>query len=251
MQSAVDSVPIEVLLPTQEVPPSVRHRQRCKVGAISQLSTFSTQPSCVLDERALPVLIPSSRAARVPHSYVTQSLFHEKSSLTTSNLSACPSAVGNDAICGVAGRMQVIGVEKDVFTDMELLGSDSCHSDYICCQLVEELSVDAYNISKIRKQTGLLLTIMMQVHDTFGSDSGSDWEEYATEICQEDLPRLGVVMLEQDFHSRPFEWQMADEFWASHRTEYSHDTTFQGAHPEPLPEWLKESLASVPVTNLN
>ncbi|KAL3700487.1 hypothetical protein R1sor_018509 [Riccia sorocarpa] len=43
-----------------------------------------------------------------------------------------------------------------------------------------------------------------------GSSSDSDWMEYAEEICTEDLPRLGLVQLTDDFHSDPFEWRFAD-----------------------------------------
>ncbi|KAL3702169.1 hypothetical protein R1sor_020191 [Riccia sorocarpa] len=60
--------------------------------------------------------------------------------------------------------------------------------------------------------------------DDGGSSSGSYWLENAEEICTEDLPRLGLVQITQEFHSDPSEWIFADEHWPSHKTEFSHST---------------------------
>ncbi|KAL3686142.1 hypothetical protein R1sor_004164 [Riccia sorocarpa] len=72
--------------------------------------------------------------------------------------------------------------------------------------------------------------------------SGSDWEYYAVGIFEEDLPRLGVVKLDEQFHVDLFEWRMADEFWGSHRVDYSHSTKFKGVHDVPIPSWFAEFL---------
>ncbi|KAL3681269.1 hypothetical protein R1sor_024225 [Riccia sorocarpa] len=92
-----------------------------------------------------------------------------------------------------------------------------------------------------------------EVGDTVNTlDSGSDsvWELYASKICQEDLPRLGLVELDQEFQDSPFEWRMAEELWASHRTDYSHDTEFKGSSPEPVPDWFSPTLDSSPPCEL-
>ncbi|KAL3700365.1 hypothetical protein R1sor_018387 [Riccia sorocarpa] len=70
------------------------------------------------------------------------------------------------------------------------------------------------------------------------SEEGSDWEQYEAEICHEDLPRLGILEMDPNFNSAPFDWRMADENWPQSQTTYSHSTEFLGADPEPLPSWV-------------
>ncbi|KAL3701271.1 hypothetical protein R1sor_019293 [Riccia sorocarpa] len=76
--------------------------------------------------------------------------------------------------------------------------------------------------------------------DSDVSENGSDWLDYADEICVEDLPRLGVVQVDKEFSSDPLEWQLADEFWPSHSTIYSHSTDFKGSKSIPIPEWFSD-----------
>ncbi|KAL3693828.1 hypothetical protein R1sor_007479 [Riccia sorocarpa] len=57
-------------------------------------------------------------------------------------------------------------------------------------------------------------------------DSDSDWECFQEEICSEDLPRLGIVQPDQMFATDPLAWQLADEYWTSASTTYSHDTGY-------------------------
>ncbi|KAL3701863.1 hypothetical protein R1sor_019885 [Riccia sorocarpa] len=81
-------------------------------------------------------------------------------------------------------------------------------------------------------------------HSDEGPDSDasidSNWGDFANEICDEDLPRLGLVQLTENFDDLPLEWQYADEFWVSNTTSYSHDTSFKGQSTVPLPSWFTE-----------
>ncbi|KAL2631632.1 hypothetical protein R1flu_016318 [Riccia fluitans] len=44
------------------------------------------------------------------------------------------------------------------------------------------------------------------------SEADSDWEDTAREIVLEDLPRLGLLKVDNNFKNDPFDWQMADLF---------------------------------------
>ncbi|KAL3701021.1 hypothetical protein R1sor_019043 [Riccia sorocarpa] len=69
-------------------------------------------------------------------------------------------------------------------------------------------------------------------------DSDSDWEDFSEEICFEDLPRLGLVQPDESFEAHPIAWQLADEYWTSATTEYSHDINFLGSSTEPIHDWF-------------
>ncbi|KAL3699399.1 hypothetical protein R1sor_017421 [Riccia sorocarpa] len=87
--------------------------------------------------------------------------------------------------------------------------------------------------SEWTKHDGEFSTCSSDMHD-----SDSDWLDVADEICEEDLPRLGVLQLDADFRSDPVEWQLADEHWPQHTSKYSHSTEFKGPVPVPLPDWF-------------
>ncbi|KAL3695941.1 hypothetical protein R1sor_010017 [Riccia sorocarpa] len=302
-----DPVLAEDVLPGRKPPPSLRHQQRWKVKPHVEGVRLSSSHHCVIDESALPVIRNSTSSFRAPHGYVTRNLFQENStdhcSAETSNSNRGNSVnyVSSKNVGGAVGVHRIVGVEKEFFTDINLLGSECCDSEYICCELISESEADENNVSSLQVRlfhNGLTVdtfrsccsfaekfqnctnhesyksvlsgvqtegvcsaaaqllhpTVLSQPFsseseddwveasdDSFsGSDSTSDWEEYAAEICEEDLPRLGIVKLDVDFEADPFEWRMADEFWRSHRVDYSHDTKFKGPHPEPVPEWFGE-----------
>ncbi|KAL3682244.1 hypothetical protein R1sor_000266 [Riccia sorocarpa] len=192
-----DSNPLPVLVdlpPIVEAPPSIRHLQRWKPGAHSQGVASSSRLQCAIDKESLPVLIPSVSSNRFTHGYVTRSWFHENcsqkdpESLSTSNSRCFPSVVASDA--GAAEpqvKSYVTGVQSDgiVSRPGELLGETILSQNF---ETDSELEWDADE----------------EVQPVSGSDE-SDWETYAPEICQEDLPRLGVVQIDQDFDSRPME----------------------------------------------
>ncbi|KAL3698117.1 hypothetical protein R1sor_012193 [Riccia sorocarpa] len=69
-------------------------------------------------------------------------------------------------------------------------------------------------------------------------ESDSDWEVVQDEICSEDLPRLGLVEMDEEFSADPVAWQLADEYWTSATTNYSHETEFMGSCEEPVPDWF-------------
>ncbi|KAL3677402.1 hypothetical protein R1sor_027350 [Riccia sorocarpa] len=309
-----EPIPAEGCLPGRIPPPSLRHQQRWKVKSHSESATCSSS-QFVIDEYALPVIRKSSSNLRATHGYVTRSLFHDSSAEKNHDLTASSNCA--DLVNGVssaAGFPKVVGVEKAFFTDLELLGSDSCDSEYLCCELVSEFGPDENNVSQVQVrlfhsgltvetlssccsfdakfmncpnhvpgntstvsgvQTAGITSVAAELLEpnilsqpfssdsedewcdvevpedsVAGSDCTSDWEAYAAEICEEDLPRLGVVKLDAEFHADPFEWRMADEYWGSHRVQYSHDTQFKGGHAEGKPQWFGEYLDPATSANL-
>ncbi|KAL3678149.1 hypothetical protein R1sor_021105 [Riccia sorocarpa] len=70
-----------------------------------------------------------------------------------------------------------------------------------------------------------------------GSES-SDCETFVEQCIQEDLPRLGLLKWDELNKSESFERQFSDENWPSHTTKFSHDTSFKGPDPEPVPSWF-------------
>ncbi|KAL3700920.1 hypothetical protein R1sor_018942 [Riccia sorocarpa] len=109
-------------------------------------------------------------------------------------------------------------LEGTCLRTVQLLGSSECHSDFMClCGIQMDGIIN--EVAELLEGTVLSHDFSSGSEDdwfedevgdtvnTLDSGSDSDWELYAPEICQEDLPRLGLVDLDQEFHDSPFEWR--------------------------------------------
>ncbi|KAL3693989.1 hypothetical protein R1sor_007640 [Riccia sorocarpa] len=229
---------------TTSLPPASKHR--AKARSAQRVST-SRRPLFTFDDSNAPIISSPCGDAILAPPYVTRSLFRESllsnnsSSVITNSTSAVVNAV--DDIC-------VIGVSTDVFSDEELVGSNPCFDEFICCQLIDEFQdvilglqkvivrlfssgetmevfrvcaaigrhdTDIHVISDSESEWDECVTELGGVPDQ--SDSGSDWEQYEAEICHEDLPRLGLLKLDEAYSTSSFEYRMSDEFWASNQDD--------------------------------
>ncbi|KAL3697226.1 hypothetical protein R1sor_011302 [Riccia sorocarpa] len=218
--------------PGRRPPPSLREKLKWKAHRSHQIPF---RPSdTVLDMQAMPVITTPAETGGPVHAYVTRSLFQDKP--------AVPHGSGgsNQGIINSSFASKFIGVEKDVFEVSMLAGSVDCDGEFGCCELMSATEDSILGLQK--SLDSVTESEWSEDEDDRGEDGGSssdsDWMEYAEEICTEDMPRLGLVQLTDDFHSDPFEWRFADENWPSHKTEFAYYTDFLREDPESVPAWF-------------
>ncbi|KAL3675523.1 hypothetical protein R1sor_025471 [Riccia sorocarpa] len=253
-------------------------KHRAKTRSAQGVST-SRRPLFTFDDSNVPIISAPCGDVILAPPYVTRSLFRE-SLLSNNSLSVITNSTS--AVVNAVHDICVIGVSTDVFSDEQLVGSNPCFDEFICCQLVDEFHDVILGLQKVivrlfssgetmevfrsccefkekftkcpkhttpiddtvigvqsssassesvplLEDTILTSTFISDSESEWDecatelgdvpdqSDSGSDWEQYEAEICHEDLPRLGLLKLDEAYATSSFEYRMSDEFWASNQ----------------------------------
>ncbi|KAL3681499.1 hypothetical protein R1sor_024455 [Riccia sorocarpa] len=211
-----DVLPVAAPKPGRIPPPSIRHMRRWK--SVAAAADSAPIRHC-LDNSKLPVLEVAADGAGAPRPYVLRSLFRD-----SGGYSAGQPATG---VKSSTDFLKIIGAVSDQ-TEVLLEGT-------ILTSTFESESEEDW-ISEEDDHS-----VQAAANDPEGE---SDWEDYKAEILEEDLPRLGLMKTDEDFHSDPLEWQLADENWPSASTAYSHNSAFEGGEEEPIPSWFYDKDAS-------
>ncbi|KAL3682997.1 hypothetical protein R1sor_001019 [Riccia sorocarpa] len=112
---------------TTSLPPASKHK--AKTRSAQGVST-SKRPLFTFDDSNAPIISAPCGDVILAPPYVTRSLFRE--SLLSNN---SPSVITNStsAVVNAVHDICVIGVSTDVFSDEQLVGSNPCFDEFICC----------------------------------------------------------------------------------------------------------------------
>ncbi|KAL3692441.1 hypothetical protein R1sor_006092 [Riccia sorocarpa] len=133
-----DALPAAVAKPGRIPPPSIRVQRRWKSG-VSAGCSASRRLS--LDQSKLPVLEHPVGGGSAARPYVLRSLFRE---------SGCLSA-GQPAngVKTSLSYLKIVGLEKDVLTDDDLLGRIDCDEEFLCVLLLREYVDDVSGLARV------------------------------------------------------------------------------------------------------
>ncbi|KAL3675469.1 hypothetical protein R1sor_025417 [Riccia sorocarpa] len=198
----VDDEDIQPLHPLKEgrlPPPSLREKSRWKVS--TDLLNSSRERRYALDPEQLPVVsLPSVMRATESTRYVTRALFREQTS-------------GNDSLPSLAAVVDSQAPPSADFSIPSASNSSLVYNTVVGCYRESEVFPDSASGGDsvlISSPSTVALPPDTLIGGVFGSESesdwvdsdvgasqvseiGSDWLDYADEICVEDLPCLGVV----------------------------------------------------------